>query len=63
VPCPIWPGVLRDEAINAEWQKAVLELIDSLPYLATTVMIDKHEHKDRYNVWHFNPHSLSTMRE
>jgi len=47
---------LRDDAINTAWQKTVLELISGLPYLAITVMIDKHEHRDRYKVWHFNPY-------
>jgi hypothetical protein len=47
---------LRDEAINADWQKTVLGLVADLPYLSITVMIDKHEHRERYKVWHFNPY-------
>jgi hypothetical protein len=46
----------RDAARNQEWEKRVLELIDKLPYLAITVMIDKHEHKNQYKVWRFNPY-------
>jgi len=34
----------------------VLDLIEKLPYLAITVMIDKHEHRERYKVWRFNPY-------
>jgi len=48
--------VLKDAAKNAEWEAAVLGLIDKLPYLAITVLIDKHEHKERYKVWRFNPY-------
>jgi hypothetical protein len=45
---------LRDPVRNAEWEKRVLEIVDRLPYLAITVMIDKHEHKERYKTWLFN---------
>lgn len=48
--------MLNKPDINASWEAAVLGLVDKLPYLAITVMIDKHEHKDRYKVWRFNPY-------
>jgi len=47
---------LQDSVVNAKWEETVLDLVSSLPYLAITVMIDKHEHRDRYKVWHFNPY-------
>lgn len=48
--------VLRDEATNAQWEAAILNLIETLPYIAITVMIDKHEHAQKYAVWQFNPY-------
>jgi hypothetical protein len=48
--------VLLNPEINSAWEAHVLELVDRLPYLAITVMIDKHEHKARYTVWRFNPY-------
>jgi hypothetical protein len=47
---------LQDAATNAAWEQTVLQLVENLPYTAITVMIDKHEHKDRYKVWHHNPY-------
>jgi hypothetical protein len=43
-------------AVNAEWETRILGLINTLPYIAITVMIDKIEHLNRYQVWHFNPY-------
>ena len=31
-------------------------LIETLPYIALTVLIDKHAHIQKYPVWHFNPY-------
>jgi hypothetical protein len=47
---------LSDPAINALWEERILHLIGSLPYIANTVLIDKHAHVQRYSVWHFNPY-------
>lgn len=47
---------LQDGAVNADWEASILELIDSLPYIATTVLIDKLEHTQRYPVWQFHPY-------
>jgi hypothetical protein len=47
---------LQDVAINAQWESRILDLIERLPYIANTVLIDKHEHVNRYQVWHFNPY-------
>lgn len=47
---------LQDEKTNQEWQVEILGLIDRLPYIANTVLIDKHEHVRRYPVWCYNPY-------
>lgn len=47
---------LQHEAINADWQSSILGLIEGLPYIANTVLIDKHEHAERYKVWLHNPY-------
>jgi hypothetical protein len=47
---------LQDPATNAEWEKRILNLIEILPYIAITVVIDKEEHLKKYQVWHFNPY-------
>jgi hypothetical protein len=47
---------LRNEDKNAEWEKRLIDILDKLPFLITTVMIDKHSHRDRYAVWLFNPY-------
>jgi hypothetical protein len=49
-------GALQDFATNAEWERRILALIEGLPYIAITVMIDKHEHMQKYSVWQFNPY-------
>jgi hypothetical protein len=47
---------LQNAAVNAAWETRILGLIETLPYIANTVIIDKHEHVQRYQVWHFNPY-------
>lgn len=47
---------LQQAPINAEWEKRILNLIEKLPYIAITVIIDKEEHLKKYHVWHFNPY-------
>ncbi len=47
---------LRDKKINAEWEAKILELLETLPYIANTVLIDKHEHAARYEEWQYNPY-------
>ena len=46
---------LRDKEINDDWETSILSLIERLPYIAITVMIDKHEHVQRYAVWRYDP--------
>lgn len=48
--------VLHDASINAEWERRILGLISTLPYIAITVLIDKRAHVEKYAVWHFNPY-------
>src|SRR5579863_1760524 len=47
---------LQKPAVNAEWERRILGLIKTLPYIAITVMIDKIEHLNKYQVWRFNPY-------
>jgi hypothetical protein len=47
---------LRSPELNDEWEAEILQMLSNLPYLVITVMIDKHEHKERYKVWRFNPY-------
>jgi hypothetical protein len=47
---------LQDPKVNAEWESRILSLIGTLPYIANTVLIDKHEHAERYRVWLYNPY-------
>lgn len=47
---------LRDPATNELWEREILKLLDTLPYIANTVMIDKHEHAQKYPVWQFDPY-------
>lgn len=49
-------AVLNDEKIRADFDRRTLDLIGKLPYIATTVTIDKAEHVERYGVWHFDPY-------
>jgi hypothetical protein len=48
--------VLSIEEINDEWEQIILNLIQHLPYIAITVLIDKQEHAQKYTVWQFNPY-------
>ena len=47
---------LWDDDTNAKWEDALIGLIEYLPYIAITVMIDKLEHVEKYTVWQFNPY-------
>jgi Protein of unknown function (DUF3800) len=47
---------LRDPKANNDWENSLLALIENLPYIATTVTIDKQEHAHKYLVWQFNPY-------
>jgi hypothetical protein len=47
---------LWNEDKNAEWEQRILHLIEGLPYIAITVLIDKEEHLRRYPIWQYNPY-------
>lgn len=47
---------LWDQETNKAWETRLLQLIEELPYIAITVMIDKIEHSEKYQVWQFNPY-------
>jgi len=47
---------LWDADTNKAWEARLLKLIEELPYIAITVMIDKREHSEKYQVWQFNPY-------
>lgn len=47
---------LQIPAVNTEWETRILGLITSLPYIAMTAMIDKIDHLNKYQVWHFHPY-------
>ena len=49
-------AVLRDEAVKEAFNQDLLKIIDDQPFLAMTVVIDKKEHLDRYQVWRFDPY-------
>jgi Protein of unknown function (DUF3800) len=52
---------LWNEATNRDWEVSLLTLLGTLPYIAITILIDKHEHRDRYKVWLFNPYHYCMM--
>jgi hypothetical protein len=47
---------LQDPTVNAEWETRILGLLENLPYIVNTLLIDKHEHAARYGAWHYNPY-------
>ena len=49
-------SILRDPEICAKFDTGLLHLFKTLPYLATTIVIDKREHFNTYGVWHFDPY-------
>ncbi len=49
-------AVLKDTAKNIIWEERILDLIGRLPYIAITVVIDKHAHNEKYGVWKYDPY-------
>jgi hypothetical protein len=47
---------LQNPQTNIEWETRILGLIETLPYIANTVLIDKQEHSKRYGQWQYNPY-------
>jgi len=47
---------LRNEKIRKEFDQDLLRLLEDLEYTVVTVVIDKFEHKTRYQVWQQDPY-------
>ena len=47
---------LRDNALRRGFDRDLLHLIQSLDYTVITVVVDKMEHQNRYQVWRFDPY-------
>ena len=58
-------AALHDAELCAKFDNGLLHLFRQLPYLATTIVMDKREHLKTYAVWHFDPYHycLTTMIE
>ncbi len=52
---------LADPARCAEFDAAILKLLDESSYRVITVVIDKKEHKNRYRVWQAYPYHYCLM--
>ncbi|MGE0766598.1 MAG: DUF3800 domain-containing protein [Hyphomicrobiaceae bacterium] len=49
--------ILKDDTDLAErFSSQLLGLLETLPYLAITVTIDKRAHLEKYEQWHFDPY-------
>ena len=49
-------SALRDPAIELRFNQELLSLLNDLRYTVITVVIDKLEHQQRYQVWRFDPY-------
>jgi Protein of unknown function (DUF3800) len=49
-------SVLRDNALSEEFDKRLLVLFERLPYLASTIVLDKKRHIDLYGDWTRDPY-------
>ena len=47
---------LRDPKAEQEFNEALLAHLESWRYTTITVVLDKREHRDRYQVWRFHPY-------
>jgi Protein of unknown function (DUF3800) len=47
---------LREPFTEISFNESLLNLLQNLDYAVITVVIDKSEHYDRYQVWHFDPY-------
>jgi Protein of unknown function (DUF3800) len=47
---------LRDPAVEAAFNNDLLQAIRTLDYTVFTVVIDKLEHQQRYQIWRFDPY-------
>ena len=49
-------AALNDPAVEAEFNRDMLQLLADLDYVVITAVIDKLEHQRRYAVWRFDPY-------
>src|SRR5712691_9673111 len=47
---------LRDNALRRDFDRDLLNMLQSLAYTVITVVVDKMEHQNRYQVWRFDPY-------
>lgn len=47
---------LREPAIEQGFNRDLLDLLQSMDYTVITVVLDKLEHRQRYQVWRFDPY-------
>jgi hypothetical protein len=47
---------LRDPAVAQQFDQELLDLLRTLDYTVITVVMDKQEHQQRYQVWRFDPY-------
>lgn len=47
---------LRDRELGAQFDMLLLSAIETAPYIAMTVQIDKKAHLEAYETWHFDPY-------
>lgn len=47
---------LRNPQVEADFNAELLQVLRSLDYVVLSVTIDKQEHRDRYQVWRFDPY-------
>lgn len=47
---------LQDEHRRSKFDRDIQKLLEDLPYIVITVVIDKKEHLERYSLWHFDPY-------
>ncbi|MBX5445545.1 MAG: DUF3800 domain-containing protein [Sphaerobacter sp.] len=52
-------ATLRDPRVEQAFGQDIISLIDQCEFTAMTVVIDKREHLERYQVWRFDPYHYS----
>ena len=48
--------MLRNPEVKEQFNEALLSALTHWEYQVITVVIDKKEHRDRYEVWHYHPY-------
>jgi hypothetical protein len=48
--------VLKNESVNLEFERELLDLLRKWQFRIITVVIDKREHKNRYAIWRYDPY-------